>query len=179
MRASLLLLQLLYIVQVFAQTDLRSFWSAEGLALSEVAWNSVTDRASLERGLTCGACMLALHVDNGTEWLQLGGDVHTFLPILTSQTPVVSTSDLSLTHALQTIKKVNSHSIGLYISFATPTIIEQTMRVLNATFKDPQSLPFPILVSANVLSSSQSVFSDLIDAEYFLDLLDNLFPSAI
>ena len=46
MRASLslLLLQLLYIVDVFAGPDLRSFWAAEGLALSEVAWNSVVDR---------------------------------------------------------------------------------------------------------------------------------------
>ena len=42
--SSLLPLQLLYIAGVFAGTDLRSFWSAEGLALSEVAWNSVTDR---------------------------------------------------------------------------------------------------------------------------------------
>ena len=40
------------------------------------------------------------------EWLQLGGDLHNFLPIVTSQTPVVSTSDLSLAHALQTVKKV-------------------------------------------------------------------------
>ena len=44
MRVSPLLLQLLYIAGVFAGTDLRSFWSAEGLALSEVAWNSITDR---------------------------------------------------------------------------------------------------------------------------------------
>ena len=44
MRSSLPLLQLLYIVDVFAGRDLRSFWADEGLALSEVAWNSVTDR---------------------------------------------------------------------------------------------------------------------------------------
>ena len=44
MRSSLLALQLLYIVDVFAGPDLRSFWADEGLALSEVAWNSVTDR---------------------------------------------------------------------------------------------------------------------------------------
>ena len=44
MRASLPLLQLLYIVDVFAGRDLRSFWADEGLALSEVSWNSVTDR---------------------------------------------------------------------------------------------------------------------------------------
>merc|ERR1712226_1290136 len=128
--------------------------------------------------------MLALHLDNGTEWLQLGGDLHSFLPIVTSQTPVVSTSDLSLTHALQTIQKVMaaaSHNsrVGLYISFATPTIIQQTMTVLNATFKDPLSLPFPILVSANVLTSSKSVSPDLMEAEHFLNLLDNLFPNAI
>ena len=69
--------------------------------------------------------------------------------------------------------------VGLYISFATPTIIEQTLTVLNSTFQDPLSLPFPILVSANVLSSSKSAASDLIEAEHFLNLLDNVFPNAI
>ena len=44
MRSSLLAIQLFYIVDVFAGPDLRSFWAAEGLALSEVAWNSVVDR---------------------------------------------------------------------------------------------------------------------------------------
>ena len=44
MKASTLLLQLLYIAGVFAGTDLRSFWAPEGLALSEVAWHAVTDR---------------------------------------------------------------------------------------------------------------------------------------
>ena len=68
---------------------------------------------------------------------------------------------------------------GLYISFATQSIIEQTMTVLNATFTDPQGLPFPILVSANVLASSKSVSPDMIEAEQFLNLLDNLFPQAI
>ena len=75
--------------------------------------------------------------------------------------------------------KTDYRIAGLYISFATPTIIQQTMTVLNATFKDPLSLPFPILVSANVLTSSKSVSPDLMEAEHFLNLLDNLFPNAI
>ena len=43
--------------------------------------------------------------DLPSEWLHLGGDVNKFLPILTSPTQVVSTSDLSLQQALQTIKQ--------------------------------------------------------------------------
>ena len=58
-----------------------------------------------------------LHIDvflysPSSEWLHLGGDVNKFLPIVTSPTQVVSTSDLSLLTALQTIGRSLSHNIN-------------------------------------------------------------------
>ena len=46
-----------------------------------------------------------MQVNNGTEWLHLGGDINTFLPIVTEQNLAAATSDLTLETALSVIKE--------------------------------------------------------------------------
>ena len=46
-----------------------------------------------------------MQVNNGTEWLHLGGDINTFLPIVTEQNLAAATSDLTLETALSMIKE--------------------------------------------------------------------------
>ena len=62
-------------------------------------------RASLETGLECKACLLAMQVNNGTEWLHLGGDINTFLPIVTEHSQSAATSDLTLEMAMDMVKE--------------------------------------------------------------------------
>ena len=66
---------------------------------------SLHSRASLETGLTCTSCVLAMQVNNGTEYLHLGGDINTFLPIVTEHSQTAATSDLTLEQAMSLIKK--------------------------------------------------------------------------
>ena len=46
-----------------------------------------------------------MEVNNGTEWLHLGGDINTFLPIVTEHSQTAATSDLSLEQALNMVKE--------------------------------------------------------------------------
>jgi hypothetical protein len=112
-------------------------------------------RASLAAGLACPSCLLGLGVTNGTEWLQIGGSLDSFLPIVTGESEVAATSDLSLLHALQLFRdsRLPGSSSGLVISFHTPSIIPASIAALAAVFPDPE-LPFPLLVSGLVLDSS-------------------------
>ena len=55
--------------------------------------------------MKCTSCMLAMLVNNGTEYLHLGGDINTFLPIVTDHSQTAATSDLTLEQALSIIKK--------------------------------------------------------------------------
>merc|ERR1712168_1126909 len=105
------------------------FWQEEGITLAEVPWVQVTNRASLEKGSTCTHCMLAMQVNNGTEFLHLGGDINTFLPIVTEHSQTAATSDLTLDQAMSLIKKKKKmeankmSNVGLYVSFLTPDIV--------------------------------------------------------
>merc|ERR1719369_377160 len=129
------------------------FWGATKLV--DGPWVTVTNREGLEEGLKCGTCFLGLQVDNGTEWLHLGGDLNTFLPIVTSPAQTAPTSDLSLLEALQLVKDRSGPEsrIGLHISFLTPTIKPDSLSVISSVFPEP-GLSFPLLVSAPVLPSS-------------------------
>merc|ERR1719244_494238 len=101
----------------------------------------------IESGVKCHLCLLNLQVDNGTEWLHLGGELNTFLPIVSHHSNSVSTSDLSLRSALQIIRdtKVKSGTkIGVHISFLTPSIVPASLSAISA-ITDP---PLPLLVSA-------------------------------
>ena len=94
-------------------------------------------RASLETGLRCGGCMLALNVDNGTEWLQLGGDDHSFGPIVTARLQAVASSDLSLVTALTTVReqRKGEDPLGVYIHLAENTITDQALEVISTVFQ--------------------------------------------
>jgi len=76
--------------------------------------------------------------------------------------------------------KFGKYVLGLYLTFVTPRNIEESISILNSTFQN-FNLSIPILISANVLSSStaKSDSSDLIEGEDFLQLLDDLLPSGI
>ena len=76
--------------------------------------------------------------------------------------------------------KSGKYVLGLYLTFVTPRNIEESISILNSTFHN-FNLSIPILISANVLSSStsKSDSSDLIEGEDFLQLLDDLLPSGI
>ena len=71
----------------------------------------------------------------------------------------------------------NNNILGLYLTFATPTIIEDSVSLLSSTFNQ-SDISIPLLISANVLSSSKSSSADLIEAGKFLQLIDQV-PSAI
>merc|ERR1719495_775983 len=162
---------------------LNNIWKEEGITLSEVPWVQVTNRASLETGLTCTSCVLAMQVNNGTEYLHLGGDINTFLPIVTEHSQTAATSDLTLEQAMSLIKKkkMDANKIsnfGLYVSFLTPDIVPSALSVMSSFFSSP-SLPFPLLVSARVLDASRGKSSTpLLDGEEFLTSLAALVPGA-
>ena len=81
--------------------------------------------------------MLALNVDNGTEWLQFGGDDHSFGPIVTAQLQAVATSDLSLVTALTTIREQRGREdpLGVYIHLAENMITDQALEVISTVFQ--------------------------------------------
>jgi len=105
-------------------------------------------RASLETGLNCSKCMLSLNVQNGTEWLHIGGDLDNFIPIVTSPTQSVATSDLTLEYALKRIKGQRKHSdaLGVFIDLTSLSSLNQTVTILSSIFDD-NLYDFPILVS--------------------------------
>merc|ERR1719228_2241841 len=141
----------------------------------------VTNRASLEIGLKCNSCLLVMKVNNGTEFLHLGGDINTFLPIVTEHSQTAATSDLSLEQALGIVKEKmdnKKNHIGLYVSFLTPTIAPSAISVMPSIFPEP-NLPFPLLVSATVLDASGGQSSTpLMDGQEFLSSLTVLVPGA-
>jgi len=146
--------------------------------LAHLQWTPVADRASLTAALDCNSCLLGLQITNGTEWLQIGGRDDTFLPIVTKESQVAATSDLSLKSALAAFseKRASSSSSssqqsGLHISFLTPAIVESSLDVIGSLFPQP-NLPFPILISVVVLDSSEGRSSEpLIDGSDFLEAL--------
>ena len=87
--------------------------------------------------MRCGGCMLALNVDNGTEWLQLGGDDHSFGPIVTARLQAVASSDLSLVTALTTVReqRKGEDPLGVYIHLAENTITDQALEVISTVFQ--------------------------------------------
>jgi len=160
----------------------REYWSKHGIALADIPWVTVTNRATLESGLNCGVCLLSMQVNNGTEWLHLGGDINTFLPIVTEQNLAAATSDLTLETALSMIKetlKTDEHPlIGVSITFLTPSIVPSSLSLLSSLFPSPH-LSFPLLISAPVLDASEGQSSTpLLDGQEFLNSLIDLVPGA-
>jgi len=151
------------------------FWGDKDLV--DVPWVSVTNRAGLEEGLKCDTCILGLQVDNGTEWLHLGGDLNTFLPIVSEPVQTAATSDLSLLAALMMVREGAGpqSSIGLHISFLTPSILPSSLSVISSVFPEPD-LPLPLFVSAEVLTSSSS--SSQTTHPELLETLSVLVPGA-
>ena len=92
--------------------------------------------------------MLSLNVQNGTEWLHIGGDLDNFIPIVTSPTQSVATSDLTLEYALKRIKGQRKHSdsLGVFIDLNSLSSLNQTVTILSSIFDD-NLYDFPILVS--------------------------------
>ena len=138
-------------------------------------------RASLETGLQCTNCMLSLKVQNGTEWLHLGGNLDSFLPIVTSPSQSVATSDLSLKHALEKIRderKTDFHS-GIYIFLKSPSVIENSLEVMSAVLGN--KLDIPVLVSTNIYSKDVGETEESIglSAKDYLEKLKQLFPAGI
>ena len=67
---------------------------------------------------------------------------------------------------------------GLYVSFLTPGIAPSAISVMSSIFPKP-ILPFPLLVSANVLDASGGESSTpLMDGKEFLSSLTDLVPGA-
>jgi len=137
-----------------------------------MTWVQVNNRADLESGLKCTACLLSLSVDNGTEWLHLGGDLNTFLPIVTSPGQSSPTSDLTLSTALQMVKESGNNNIGVYISFLTPSIIPSSLSSISSIFPSP-SLSLPLLVSLTLVGSSSLAPPDSLSS------LQALVPGAV
>jgi len=141
-------------------------------------WVGVNNRAELEAGLKCSSCLLSFSVDNGTEWLHLGGDLHTFMPIVTSPGQSSPTSDLSLTTALQLVKETGNNNIGVFISFVTPSIIPESLSSISSLFPQP-NLSFPLLVSLVLMGSSSSPSPVSLVPSDSLTSLQDLVPGAI
>jgi len=153
----------------------------EESGLAHLQWTPVADRASLTTALDCDSCLLGLRITNGTEWLQIGGRDDTFLPIVTKESQVAATSDLSLASALAAFseKRSSSSGSGVHISFLTPSIVESSLDVIGSLFPQPD-LPFPLLISVVVLDSSGGRSSQpLMDGSDFLEAISKKVPGAV
>lgn len=169
-------LALVVITKPGACVDIRSYWNNAGLTLQQVPWIGVNDRASLETGLKCSKCMLSLKVQNGTEWLHIGGDLDNFVPIVTSPSQSVATSDLTLEFALNRIKDQRKHSdsLGIFIDLTSLSSLNQTVTILSSIFNDTLH-DFPILMSIKFTylpDEDETQYS----ATNFLDLLKENIP---
>jgi len=156
--------------------DIKSYWNNAGLTLRQVQWIGVNDRASLETGLKCSKCMLSLNIQNGTEWLHIGGELDKFIPIVTSPSQSVAASDLTLEYALKRIKdqRKQSDSLSIFIDLTSLSSLNQTVTILSSIFDDPLH-DFPILVSIRltyVPGEDEGQFK----AMKFLDLINENVP---
>jgi len=147
--------------------------------LAALSWTPVTNSASLESALSCTSCILDLRITNGTEWLQIGGELNTFLPIVTGESQVAATSDLSLASALAAFRDRRAPGrSGLHISFLTTSIIPASITAIAAAFPEP-ALPFPLMVSADVVDASSGRSPlHLTDGPAFLSSLADQVPGA-
>ena len=129
-------------------------------------------RASLETGLKCSKCMLSLKVQNGTEWLHIGGEIDNFIPIVTSASQSVATSDLSFEYALKRIKnkRINSDPLGIYIDLSSTSMLNQTVAIMSSIFNETLH-DFPILLSIKFMYQSR-VGETYYSAMKFLDILN-------
>ena len=130
----------------------------------------------METGLKCSKCMLSLKVQNGTEWLHIGGDLDNFVPIVTSPSQSVATSDLTLEFALNRIKDQRKHSdsLGIFIDLTSLSSLNQTVTILSSIFNETLH-DFPILMSIKLTylpDEDETQYS----ATNFLDLLKENIP---
>ena len=196
----IVIIHLGFISQAASVVDIKTYWQNVGLSLNQVPWISVTNRylyivsinsistnlivgtrASLETGLRCNNCMLSLKVQNGTEWLHLGGNLDKFLPIVTSPAQSVATSDLSLKHALEKIRDERNTDFqsGIYISLSSPSIIENSLEVISSVLGS--DLEIPVLVATDVVSKDvgKSEEREGLPAKEYLEKLKKIFPAGI
>ena len=196
----IVIIHLGFISQAASVVDIKTYWQNVGLSLNQVPWISVTNRylyivsinsistnlivgtrASLETGLGCNNCMLSLKVQNGTEWLHLGGNLDKFLPIVTSPAQSVATSDLSLKHALEKIRDERNTDFqsGIYISLSSPSIIENSLEVISSVLGS--DLEIPVLVATDVVSKDvgKSEEREGLPAKEYLEKLKKIFPAGI
>ena len=126
--------------------------------------------------MKCSKCMLSLKVQNGTEWLHIGGDLDNFVPIVTSPSQSVATSDLTLEFALNRIKDQRKHSdsLGIFIDLTSLSSLNQTVTILSSIFNETLH-DFPILMSIKLTylpDEDETQYS----ATNFLDLLKENVP---
>lgn len=119
---------------------------------------------------------MSLEVENGTEWLHLGGDINNFLPIVTAPSQHVATSDLSLHHAIQTIqeKRRGSDNMALYIFLKFPSVLNDSLDVLANVFQsspEQNRSDFPVLLATTL--------TDGLSSDAYFDLLQQKFPAGI
>ena len=86
--------------------------------------------------------VLSIEVENGTEWLNLGGDLDDFIPIVTAPSQHVATSDLSLQHAMQRISDINNSNIAVFVFFKSQEIIGESLDIISSNIDNET----PVLV---------------------------------
>ena len=102
--------------------------------------------------------------------LRLGGYISSFVSFISPSYACICVTLL--------LSKYTFLLSGLYISFLTPGIAPSAISVMSSIFPEP-SLPFPLLVSANVLDASDGQSSTpLMDGKEFLSSLTDLIPGA-
>jgi len=149
---------------------LLTHFSLAQLPLGRVDWRSVTNRFELEASINEGTKLVTVKIDNGTEYLHLGGDLNEFHPIVVNPTESTPSSDLTLRSLLTQLIELAEQGviIGLHISFVNKDIIPMSVEVLRSTVP-PSGTAFPILVEANVLAADPQAQDPLLNPRKFIE----------
>jgi len=131
--------------------------------LSHVSWSPVTSRHELHSSLEKGVSLIQVSVDNGTQYLHTGGDLHSFLPIVVGDEDSSPTSDLTLQYALKQVTAKANKKTGLHIKFLRTGIITQSLDVLREVMShNVNAIDVPVFLEVNVVSASPHTTQPLV-----------------
>lgn len=140
----------------------------DNVELADLSWSTVRNRGDLKESVGTSDTLISVRIDNGTEYLHLGGALDDFHPIVVNPEDPTPSSDLTLKSLLNHILHVFKHQLVevLHIEFVTPDIIPAAIEVVRTSV--PSQSRLPILMEATVLTADTNSQQPTISPDYFL-----------